>query len=226
MLLAKLIAHRGASGYARENTMAAFIKATALNANCFEVDIQITKDNIPVVFHDSDLLRMYQLPQLIAEIGLSELQQLTNNEIVTLEQLLQYAKKCNITLNLELKTFKDNSNALINSVLTVLQHYSKVNVVFSSFTVAAISLLSNSKYKYGLALDSLTEIKEKLPLIKPDFLVMNHEILTSKLLTELFVNYPEIYAYTVNTKQRLIELHNLGVSGVFTDYLSELSDAE
>jgi glycerophosphoryl diester phosphodiesterase len=53
-----IIAHRGASAEAPENTLAAFRRAIALRADGIELDVQITRDGVPIVFHDSSLLRL------------------------------------------------------------------------------------------------------------------------------------------------------------------------
>ena len=53
-----IIAHRGASTEAPENTLAAFRRALALGVDGLELDVQLTRDGLPVVFHDSTLVRL------------------------------------------------------------------------------------------------------------------------------------------------------------------------
>ena len=53
-----LIAHRGASGYAPENTLAAFKLALDMGARFLEMDVHLTRDGHPVVIHDQDLKRI------------------------------------------------------------------------------------------------------------------------------------------------------------------------
>src|SRR5687767_14329580 len=53
-----IIAHRGASAARPENTLGAFRRALALEADGIELDVQITRDGVPVVFHDSSLRRL------------------------------------------------------------------------------------------------------------------------------------------------------------------------
>jgi glycerophosphoryl diester phosphodiesterase len=53
-----IIAHRGASAEKPENTFAAFRRAIALGADGIELDVHVTRDGIPVVFHDDDLRRL------------------------------------------------------------------------------------------------------------------------------------------------------------------------
>jgi glycerophosphoryl diester phosphodiesterase len=53
-----IIAHRGASALAPENTLAAFRRAIADGAEGIEFDVRLAKDNVPVVIHDADLKRV------------------------------------------------------------------------------------------------------------------------------------------------------------------------
>jgi glycerophosphoryl diester phosphodiesterase len=51
------IAHRGASAHAPENTLASFREARAANADYFELDVQQTRDHVPIIMHDATLSR-------------------------------------------------------------------------------------------------------------------------------------------------------------------------
>jgi glycerophosphoryl diester phosphodiesterase len=68
-----IIGHRGASAVAPENTMAAFREAIAVGADGIEFDVRLTRDNVPVVIHDSTLRRTGGLPQRVADLTQSEL---------------------------------------------------------------------------------------------------------------------------------------------------------
>ena len=61
-----IIAHRGASAEQPENTLAAFRRAVALEADGIELDVQITRDGVPVVFHDASLRRLTGAPGRVA----------------------------------------------------------------------------------------------------------------------------------------------------------------
>jgi glycerophosphoryl diester phosphodiesterase len=58
MAVPLIIAHRGASAERPENTLAAFRRAVALKADGIELDVQLTRDGVPVVFHDDSLRRL------------------------------------------------------------------------------------------------------------------------------------------------------------------------
>ena len=68
-----VIAHRGASGYAPENTLAAFELAVRQGADAFELDVRLTKDGAPVVVHDAVLDRTTSLTGPVRARTLAEL---------------------------------------------------------------------------------------------------------------------------------------------------------
>lgn len=71
-----IIAHRGDSGHAPENTLASFRKAAEAGADYFELDCQLTKDNQIVISHDGDLERTAGVKKAIADLTLAEIQAL------------------------------------------------------------------------------------------------------------------------------------------------------
>jgi glycerophosphoryl diester phosphodiesterase len=68
-----VIAHRGASGYAPENTLPAFELAIQQGANAFELDVRLTRDGAPVVIHDATLERTTDLAGPVRGHTLAEL---------------------------------------------------------------------------------------------------------------------------------------------------------
>ena len=68
-----IIAHRGASGLAPENTMAAFRLALALGADGFELDVQLSADGQPVVIHDARVNRTTNRTGAVAALTAAEL---------------------------------------------------------------------------------------------------------------------------------------------------------
>src|SRR5690554_6576787 len=71
-----VIAHRGASYYTPENTMAAFQLAYDMGAVMIELDVQLSKDEIPVVIHDADLKKTTSGKGLVSDYTYQELQKL------------------------------------------------------------------------------------------------------------------------------------------------------
>lgn len=71
-----IVAHRGASGDAPENTMAAFAMGFDRNADAVEGDFRLTRDGIIVAMHDRDLLRTTGDPRRVDEVDFDDLQRL------------------------------------------------------------------------------------------------------------------------------------------------------
>lgn len=67
-----VIAHRGASASAPENTLAAFRLAVAQGADALELDVHVTRDGVPVVIHDPDLARTCDRAGAVAQLALAE----------------------------------------------------------------------------------------------------------------------------------------------------------
>jgi glycerophosphoryl diester phosphodiesterase len=89
------IAHRGASFEAPENTLLAFARALALGVDGIELDVQVTRDGIPVVFHDSTLTRLTGTSGRLADKTWAELQKLRvqGEPIPTLADALSLTRK-------------------------------------------------------------------------------------------------------------------------------------
>ena len=110
----KIFAHRGASGYAPENTLEAFALAITQGADGIELDVQLTKDGIPVVIHDETIDRVTEKTGFVKDYTLNELKELTvlgnkfpeysSSKIPTLEEVLDAVKASGIQVNIELKT--------------------------------------------------------------------------------------------------------------------------
>jgi glycerophosphoryl diester phosphodiesterase len=71
-----IIAHRGASGSAPENTIPAFLLAVQQGADAIELDVRLTGDGVPVVLHDATLDRTTDVRGPLRRLSLVELQQI------------------------------------------------------------------------------------------------------------------------------------------------------
>src|SRR4030065_1388004 len=85
-----IVAHRGAPGYAKENTIKSFGKAMALGADMIEFDVRRTKDNIFVVYHDG-----FIQGRAIKALTYEEISQITRNQgfnIPVVEEVLKWSR--------------------------------------------------------------------------------------------------------------------------------------
>ena len=83
----KIFAHRGASGYAPENTLEAFALAITQGADGIELDVQLTKDGIPVVIHDETIDRVTEKKGWVKDYTLKELKELDLGNLTPIEAL-------------------------------------------------------------------------------------------------------------------------------------------
>ena len=106
-------AHRGASGYAPENTLAAFEKAVELGADGVELDIQLTKDDEIVVIHDEKIDRTSDGKGWVKDYTLEELRGFNYNrtkpeyehaDIPTMREVFELLKPTGLFINIEIKT--------------------------------------------------------------------------------------------------------------------------
>jgi glycerophosphoryl diester phosphodiesterase len=133
-------AHRGASTYAPENTLAAFYLGLEMGADGIETDIQRTSDGVLVLFHDDDMMRICGLSKSISDYSYQELMRIDfgaykkvrrymSERIVTLEEfLLRFGGK-QLTFALEIKQLgvEKESLEIVNRTGT------RSKVVFTSF---------------------------------------------------------------------------------------------
>lgn len=138
----KVYAHRGASGYAFENTLRAFEKAIGLGADGIETDVQLTKDGIPVIIHDADLYRVTGTRRFITELTLEEVRKLKvgrnrwkrllGQPVMTLAEFFEWARLSDSPpLNIELKeTFLDRPET-VAKIVKAAKGYPDIH--FSSF---------------------------------------------------------------------------------------------
>jgi glycerophosphoryl diester phosphodiesterase len=100
-----VIAHRGASAYAPENTMAAFALAARQGADMCELDVQPTADGMLAVFHDETTERWDGRARRAASCTLAELQALDigGERVATLAEVCDFARERGMRLNVELK---------------------------------------------------------------------------------------------------------------------------
>lgn len=108
-----VIAHRGASGYAPENTMESFRLAVQMGADGIELDVHLSADDQLVVIHDETVDRTTNGKGRVRDMTLAQLQQLDacnsmesykGARIPTLAQVLELIKESGLLLNIEIKT--------------------------------------------------------------------------------------------------------------------------
>lgn len=228
----QIIAHRGASAYAPENTASAIIKAAQMGLNWIEVDVVISADEQPVIFHDTHLERCSNGQGKLAHTTYDALQKLdfgawfspayAHEPLLSLSTLLNLAIKHNLSLNLEIKSQQGQERATIDAVQHCLsQQTSLPPIVFSSFNINALKQLAQilPTYPRAVLVDALTaDCDAMICEVNACGLHFNaNKTDTDRIHTQLAQPTP-LLAYTVNKATLATELLAFGVTAIFSDY--------
>ncbi|MBI4558866.1 MAG: hypothetical protein HY706_14885 [Candidatus Hydrogenedentes bacterium] len=121
-----VIAHRGASAYVPENTLAAFRLAKEMGADWIELDCHLTRDGHVIIIHDATLERTTNGEAKVSDFTLAELQKLDagswkdakycDERLPTFDQALEFAREARIGVYVEIKSEADD-DALMRSIL-------------------------------------------------------------------------------------------------------------
>ncbi|GGA44746.1 glycerophosphodiester phosphodiesterase [Paenibacillus physcomitrellae] len=213
-------AHRGYSGVAPENTMAAV--RMAMEEPCvtwMEVDVQMSKDGIPVIIHDFSVNRTTSGRGLVREKTLAQLKKLdagswkssfyAGEKIMTLDELLDTVKG-RLKLNLEIKTQEGMYPGLEKKMIqAVRSREMQQDVVMTSFDVNALGKVKfeDPEIQTGLISDRRTpELFRRLKDLGCNFLSMAHRKIDDRLVAEAIRKEVRIMAWTVDRPQSMLRL--------------------
>ena len=226
-------AHRGASGYAPENTIAAMKKAVEKGAEAVEFDVQLSRDNRLVVIHDYKIDRTTNGKGYVMKKTLEELKKLDAGSwygeeyrgemIPTLEEVIEELPD-DILLNIEIKSFALDKRDIAKKVVEVVEEYGiEERVIITSFDHKLLKRARkrSSRIKIGLLFSGrLRGIKDygKIDELNPWSIHPSQKYLDEEGIRELKGTGCRIYTYTVNSPERLKELREAGIDGIFSDY--------
>ncbi|UUV18415.1 glycerophosphodiester phosphodiesterase [Fusobacteria bacterium ZRK30] len=228
----KIIAHRGASGYAPENTKASILEGLKRGCDGFEVDVQLTKDNKVVVFHDWSLERTSDGNGFLKDQTLAKLKTLDigswfskefkGEKVLTLEELLDIISKEKL-LNIEIKVRHGEVNQIEEKVVEILEKKSRINsnIIISSFDHRIIKRIKEIKpeIQIGLLITAgLLNIKNYISNFDLYSVHCGGEFISKINVDELKNNNIKTYAWTVNTAEEAKTLDSFGVDGIITNY--------
>lgn len=206
-----IIAHRGASAFAPENTLAAFQMAIEEGADGLEFDVRIAKDGVPIVFHDATLRRIAQRNVRVTNFTAEELQSLdvgtwfnvknpkkadkkfSGETVPTLTQFFDFLGDYQGLLYLELKGKQVEIPALVKAVTQIVRK-SKLfpNIIIKSFKLEAVAqshrMLPEVRTAALFAPKIMTILRKQSHLIKKaqecqaDELSLHYSLATHKLV--------------------------------------------
>ena len=233
----RIFAHRGLTfqgnkTIADENTLEAFELALAAGADYLESDIQVTKDHVPVLFHDGDLTRLVGKKTKVSNLTLSQITQIElphSGNIPTLEEALIAFPEAKF--NLDLKTPLAESVG----VQTILKLNAQNRVLVSSFSDASRKralatsptplatsagstkvLLSYLLARAGLE-KSLAKQLVGIDALQIPIKLYGIDFTHPKFLEQILPLGVEIHYWTINEPKTMVELYSLGAHGIVTD---------
>jgi glycerophosphoryl diester phosphodiesterase len=229
-----IIGHRGASGHAPENTLAAFKKAVALGATFIETDLQLSRDARFVAIHDDTLDRTTNGQGKVHDQTLAALRRFdagswfgsdyTGERIPTLEEILEFSKKNDIVFYLELKPSGSwgGEHALIGALRESGEVARVVVISFDHTILAGLrkiepTLMTGVLYDGQLA-DLLTTAVD----VGARQLVVRGDLVTPAMIAEARKRDLQIVCWTVNHPAHIRLLIAAGVDGIMSDYPDRL----
>jgi glycerophosphoryl diester phosphodiesterase len=231
------IAHRGASGYAPENTLAAFRRALAQGVTFIETDLQLTRDAHFVAIHDETVDRTTGSHGSIHGMTLAEVRRLDagswfasefmGERVPTLEEVLEFARKNDVVFYLELKPngFWGGEHALISALRNSSEIARSVVISFDPSILAALRKIEPTVMTGLLYNGQGDNPFEKAVQIGARQLAVRGDLVTPNLLQEARKRDLQVVCWTVNSPAHMRLLATAGVDGIMTDYPDRLLEA-
>jgi glycerophosphoryl diester phosphodiesterase len=227
-----VIAHRGASLQAPENTLAAFSKAVELKADAIEMDAKLTADQRVVIHHDPTLDRTTDGKGRVSSHTLSEIQRLDagskfniqykDERIPTIEEVFEIIGE-HFLYNIELTNYTTPFDQLPEIVIDIIRQFGiQSKVLISSFNPYA--LIKVRKLEPEIVIGLLLRSSEprwirglfrhiaKHDAVHPEYGIVRDRSMVSDLRKKKMVN-----VWTVNKAEEIQEMIELGVTGIITD---------
>lgn len=240
-----VVAHRGASAYAPENTLAAIKKALAMGVDMVEIDVQLTKDKQVVLMHDLTVDRTTNGKGRVRDLTFDEIRKLdagswfsnefAGEKIPTLEEVIETIKgKCKLLI--EVKRVKTKKPEIEAKIVQLIDKYNAQNwCVVQSFETQVVKniqtldksiechkLVTMNISVLPLHLDSRiktgTIYKYKtVQAINPYFKMLN-----KRKVNKIHSRGQKIFTWTVNEQEDMKRLIDMGVDGIITNYPDRL----
>lgn len=222
-----VMAHRGLSADAPENTLYAFSDAISVGADFIELDVQQTRDGVLVVMHDSNLKRTTGVNKDIWDADYADIQNLdagswfdpayANARIPTLEETLQFVDK-RAKLNIEIKPTKHGSDTLEQDVAELITRYQYTDACYvTSFSYGSLKKVKKANPEIRTGYLMSVAYGQFYSLKYADAFSLNKVFVTSQVVNAAHQQGKQIFAWTVNSMSEVRSLCNLHVDSIITD---------
>jgi glycerophosphoryl diester phosphodiesterase len=229
-----LIAHRGASGHAPENTLAAFKRAVSSGVPFIETDLHLTRDARLVAIHDETVNRTTNGKGAVRDMTLAEVRRLdagswfgsefSGERIPTLEEVLDFAKKYDVVFYLELKPAGSwgVEHALVAGLRESGQIARTVVISFEASTLAAARKLEPTLMTALLHDGQMDKPLDRALEVGARQLAVRADLVSPWLLTAARKRDLQVLCWTVNHSSHMRLLTAAGVDGIISDYPDRL----
>lgn len=228
----EIFAHRGYSTAYPENTMIAFIAAEKLGVDGIEIDVQLSKDEQLVVIHDLTLERTTSGKGKVLDYPIAELKKLSagswfslgfqNERIPLLEEVLKWATKNSLKINIELKSTASQRKKIILKIVEVIKGSSlEHRVILSSFDHELIHQLARKLPQVqtaAITLGTLYKPELYLQMLCTNTLHYHYPMLTREAVEHLITKGINLRAFTVNDPKAMRLMFDYHISAIITDY--------
>jgi glycerophosphoryl diester phosphodiesterase len=230
------VAHRGASGYAPENTIAAFDKAVKMKADYIEIDVQRSKDGELVLIHDTTVDRTTDGTGKVGDLTYEQLraldagswkgEQFTGEKIPTFDEILKrYRGKIGILIELKAPELYPGIEESVAKKLKEknLDKPRNEKIIIQSFNFESVKKMNDLLPKVPMGV--LTSSKEDTtPLALQEFSTYadyfnpSYTIVTKELVNKVHSLGMKISSWTVRSQETADFLLDVGVDAIITDY--------
>ena len=231
----KVIGHRGARAYAPENTVVSIETASSLGVEWVELDVKLTKDGIPIIFHDEELGRTTNGTGLVAQTTYEDLRDLDSGSwfgdsfvqtrIPTLEEAVDVILKHNLGFNLEIKPCpgreKETAEVALDYMSRMWDDMDKI--LISSFQHVSLESARDlaPDWARGLLIDDnvplLENWKDIADYLDVKTINIGKKLITQQLVEEVMDLELPLLVYTVNDPMMARAMQKLGVDSFFSD---------
>ena len=222
---AEVIAHRGASATAPENTLAAIKQAIVDQADWVEIDVQETADGEVVVFHDSDFMKLANIDLKIWDATMEDLAQIdigshfdtrfNAERVPTLRQVLA-ACKGKIRVIIELKYYGHDQQLEQRVADIVEAEQMQASIMIMSLKSDKVQKMKALRPEWQVGLLTSAAIGD-LSSAKADFLAVNLGLASRHFVRSVHSNGKQVFVWTVNDAPTMSRLIGRGVDGLITD---------
>ncbi len=233
-----VVAHRGASGHAPENTLAAFRIAVEMGAGFIETDLQVTRDAQIVAIHDTRLDRTTNGNGQVHLRTLEEIRALdagawyasppthsfAGQRVPTLDEILQFAKDHDVIFYLEIKS--GAVWGVEQTVVAALRNWkASARTVILSFDPSildSVHHLDAAMMTGFLCEHPSNDLVERALRAGARQLAPRGDLVTSALVTRAHQAGLSVVTWAINEPEQMRRLIAAGVDGIMTDYPDRL----